>query len=150
MSNEYQKLVAIGPVDFQLSLDITQQEMNEYQISFEKINTIKDCKEILEIEALKDRLALTSKNLTINMLLFINRSFKKKTFIEYIVFNEHPFTEEAEFIKEILRYITEQNFLFLIPYNILENQSNNISFTINGPNGQSKSFQCGKLNFHHF
>jgi len=73
---------------------------------------------------IQDKVTLSSKNFTINALLFINRANKVKTFIEYIILNEPVFKPEEEYMKEIFRNVTELNFVFLIPYNIIENLNN--------------------------
>jgi len=55
--------------------------------------------------------------------------------------NEPVFKPEEDFMKEIFKNITELNFIFLIPYNIIENLACNLTLTIKAPGKPSKSFR---------
>ena len=140
MSSDFFKLVAIGPVDFELTLELTENDLRSYSIDLKKITQLKDCAGFLQNKEIQERIWLTSKNLTINMLLFTNRAFKVKTFIEYIILSEPNFGNENSFMNELFKNITEQNFLFLIPFKVLNTLQNNIVLTLKAPNFE-KSFQ---------
>jgi len=143
MSSNFLKVVALGPIDFELTLNLTESDIRDYSIDLNKLKSIKDCEKFLQRKDIQERISLTSKNLTINTLLFINRAFKVKTFIEYIVLNNNEFTDEAKFMQGIFKNVTEQNFLFLIPYQCLESLENNLVLTIKGLNEFSRSFKFG-------
>jgi hypothetical protein len=59
----------------------------------------------------------------------INKAFKRKTFIEYLTFSDPIYKEEEEFMKDVVKYVSEQNYLFIIENGIYEIPSK-IRFTI--------------------
>lgn len=71
-------------------------------------------------ETILDLIRLNSTNSTITTMLMINKAFKKKTFIEYLTLSETVYKEEEEFMREVVKYVTEQNYLFIIENSMYE------------------------------
>jgi hypothetical protein len=165
-NDNFIKMTSTGIVDFEIIISLTEIEANQFQIHPEKIETIKDLKKLffpndLQVEEndlhsdshslsqcqkktttanIYDYIKLTSNNKTINSLLFINRAFKKKAFIEYVTMSEIKFKEGEEFLKEIVKNITEQNFLFLVENEFLPNLNSKISIIFKIENKVIKNF----------
>ena len=137
MSSQFFKLTAFGPLDLEFLIYLSNDDIKEFSIKLNELKTLKDCESFLKIKRIQDKMSLTSSSFIVNTLLFINRAFKFKTFIELITFTEPIFEEDEMFMKEILRLITEQNFLFLIPNNILDKECN-LTLNIKMENGESE------------
>jgi hypothetical protein len=157
-SNKFIKLVASGSINFELLLILSEQEAEFFNINPYKINKISDCKDFLTNQSnnffltsqnqnqkqqfnIFDNIRLQSNNNTLNTLLIINRAFKNKIFIEYITMNKIKFSSENSFLKEVLRNVTEQNFLFLVENNFLQDLDSQIKFTIKINNKIIASFE---------
>ena len=98
-----------------------------------------------------DYISLSSKNDFITTLLFINRAFKNKTFVELIMLNQIEFRNETSFLKGLIRKICVKNYFFLVENKIFDIPSS-IKFNIkilNDDNDDiisSKSFQLFERN----
>lgn len=131
---KYIKVAGLGLAEFDLTLSLTSSQATQYGINMSVINSINDCQQFLvpsdasknKTNPLVDLIKIRSNNSTVNSLLFINKAFKKKAFIELICLHLVKLTEEAQFMKEVIKYVTELNFLFLI-----ENDISKISPKIN-------------------
>ena len=155
--DKFVKLSSTGKMDLKISIILTHQEAEKFNIYPEKIETISDCFDFLSKnynESLKgsnseqykklniyDHIRLTSNNSTLNTLLFINKSFKKKVFIEFITMTEIKFREIDFFLKEFLKNVTEQNFLFIVENNFLSKLETKIKLEIKIDNNVEKSFE---------
>jgi hypothetical protein len=152
------KISSTGYIDFDITLSLTSQEAKIFCVFPEKIETPSDCKEFLkpftqEIQQMTfktdqfkkaniyDYLRLSSNNATINSLLVVNRAFKKKAFVELITLSELRFKPENAFLREFVKIISEQNFLFLVENNFLPNLDSKIKFDIKIDNKIVKSFE---------
>ena len=58
------------------------------------------------------------------MLLYINRAFKQRCFIEYITYNELFFSDELLFVKNLIKEVTQNNFLYIVQYRLKDIPSN--------------------------
>ena len=132
--SQFLKLSAFGPLDLELCLFLTDDDISQFSINLKEIKNIKDCESFLKEKKIQEQISITSKSFIVNSLLFINRAYKFKTFIELILLNEPIFSEEEDFMKEILKIITEQNFLFLLPNKVLDNLECNLSLSIKTEN----------------
>lgn len=157
MSNKFIKLVSTGVVDFHFTLSLTEQEAEMFNVITNKLDKISDCASFLTNEEnnlfltstpkenkklnIFDNIRFSSNNPTINSLLFINRAFKKKVFIEYITMNEIFFASENSFMKDVIKYVTEQNFLFLVENRFLPKLDSKITFEIKISNKTIKIFE---------
>jgi hypothetical protein len=118
------KIVAMGPIDLDLTLSLHPGEFQRYKIP--EVKTIENITMLQEVlfegtnpkPHILDLIRLSSSNQTIASLLLLNKAFHKKTFIEYLSFTDLNMTGEAAFIREVVKYVTEQNYLFLIEGNI--------------------------------
>lgn len=156
-NSKFIKLVSTGLIDLHLTLTLTDQEANSFNVFPSKINKMTDCASFLssqganlfmtssQIESKKlniyDHIRLSSNNSNINTLLVLNRAFKKKIFVEYVTMNEIRFFPEDFFMKDVLKYVTEQNFLFLVENKFLKNSLSQIKFEIKINNKTVKLFE---------
>lgn len=156
-TDKFIKITSTGIVDFDIIVSLTELEADQMMLYPEKIESISDLKKFfmpinIDTEQMTfqtelqrkgniyDFIKLTSNNKTINSLLFVNRAFKKKAFIEYVTMTELKFREGEEFLKEVVKNITEQNFLFLVENEFLNNLNSKISLVIKIENKVVKKF----------
>ena len=133
------KLCSIGILDIQLNLILTKSQSEKYNFNINDYNTVSDLKNIFypneefntnnEIDYF-DYVNLTSENNLINTLLHINRAYKSKTFIEFIMPNKLDYGESKKFIHNLLTEIYSRNYLFIIENKLIDTPSN-IKFNIN-------------------
>jgi len=156
--DKFIKISSTGNIDLEITLSLTEKEAENFRVFPDKIDSIADCEEFLkplnqEMQQMTfktdqfkksniyDYIKLTSNNSTISSLLVINRAFKKKAFIEFITLSELKFKPENSFLKEFVRNISEQNFLFLVENNFLPNMDSKIKFVIKIENKIVKIFE---------
>ena len=133
------KLCSIGILDIQLNLILTKSQSEKYNFNINDYNTVSDLKNIFypneefntnnEIDYF-DYVNLTSENNLINTLLHINRAYKSKMFIEFIMPNKLDYGEGKKFIHNLLTEICSRNYLFIIENKLIDTPSN-IKFNIN-------------------
>lgn len=128
------RLLGLGYLNFEFKLEITESDINNYNIDLPSINEIKDLEFIAKDNAIMDKIVVTSTSNLINTLLYINKSNKIKTFIELTSFNNFFFEKDDErFLKDIVTYVTEHNFIFLNETDISSNVKNiNFVICVNG------------------
>ena len=73
---------------------------------------------------------LDSDNCLINTLLYINKSHKTKTFIEFIVPNKLEFNDKNKFLKNFIDEILSKNYLFIVETDKTNNIYSKINFVI--------------------
>ena len=73
---------------------------------------------------------LDSDNYLINTLLYINKSHKTKTFIEFIVPNKLEFNDKNKFLKNFIDEILSKNYLFIVETDKTNNIYSKINFII--------------------
>ena len=143
------KLCSIGILDIKLNLTLTQSQAEKYNFDIDNYNTVSDLKNLFypeeddnninsnnNIDYFK-HIILSSDNNTINTLLYINRAYKSKTFIEFIMPNKLDFSENTKFIHNFLIDICNRNYLFVIENRLID-ISSNIKFNINIIDDESK------------
>ena len=119
------KLCAIGNLDIEINLVLRLSEAECFKFDINDINSPIDLKNIFYPEEEENNEAknninyfnyvtLSSKNDFINTLLFINRAFKNKTFVELILLNQMSFSEETSFLKDLIKQICSKNYFFII------------------------------------
>jgi hypothetical protein len=131
--NNYGNLVSLGSLELEFTLTLTEEEAELFGIDMNKVKCLKDCESFLqntEERKITDYIGLTSKNSTINSLLFMNKANSNKTFIEYITLSNFIFDEENAFINEVLTTVTDSNFFFINYQNIYPRISNIMTFSI--------------------
>ena len=98
-----------------------------------------------------DYISLSSNNNLIHTLLFINRAYKTKTFVEFIMVNQMEFSESTKFVRKLLQKIFDKNYFFVIENKILDIPSK-IKFIIKIINDNDdtvlnmKSFELFEIN----
>ena len=121
------KLCSIGILDIELNLILykTQAEIDNFNIN--NYNKVQDLENLFynndNNENKKDYfkyIFLSSENNLINTLLFINRAYKTKTFIEFIMPNQLDFSENTKFVRNLLTDVCNKNYLFIIENRILD------------------------------
>ena len=145
----FKSICAIGKLNIDLNLTLRKSEADYYEFNISDYNTIQDLKKLFypnetnisdqnseenkidnDIEKPEknylDYISLTSDDKFINMLLFINRAFKEKVFVELVLLNKLEFPEEKEFIKLLISQVCSKNYFFII-----ENKIYNIPSKIN-------------------
>ena len=126
------KIVSIGTLELTLHLTLTKSQASQYKVNIKDYNTAKDLSQLFESDndnsissanqeinpPIIDLITLSSDNFLINTLLYINRAFKTKTFIEFITYNEICFSDELSFVPQILKEVTQNNFFYIIQYRL--------------------------------
>ena len=138
------KLCSLGILDININLTLTESQAENYNFNIDDYNTVLDLKNIfypdeepeIEIDYFK-HIYISSDNNIINTLLYINRSYKSKTFIEFIMPNKLDFSDNTKFIHNLLIDICNRNYLFLIENKLIDIGSN-IKFNINIINDDTK------------
>ena len=129
------KLCALGNLDLEINLTLRLTEVELFKFDINEINKSIDLKEIFynKKEEIKvnylDYISLSSKNDFMNTILFINRAYKDKIFVEFIMLNQLEFKKETLFIKDLLKQICMKNYIFLIENKIFDIPCN-IKFNI--------------------
>ena len=126
------KLCAIGILDIELNLIIRENEKKLNNLNLKNFKKIEDLKYFFNNSNFNfiDNISLSTKNNLLNTLLYINRAFKNKTFIELIMLNHLEFSDENFFIKEFIKRILSKNYIYLIENNINSNIKSNIILKI--------------------
>ena len=153
------KLCSLGILDIDINLVLTQSQAEKYDFNIDDIETVTDLKDLFyplntdinnEIDYFK-HVFLSSENNLINTLLYINRAYKSKTFIEFIMPNKLDFSEKTKFVHDFLIDICNMNYLFIIENKLID-ISSNIKFNINiiddetKENIENKTFNLFEMN----
>ena len=125
------KLCAIGILDIELNLIIKESEKKLLNLNLKNFK-LKDLSYLFNNNNFNfiDNISLSTKNNLLNTLLYINRAFKNKTFIELIMLNHLEYSDENFFIKEIIKRILSKNYIYLIENNINSNIKSNVILKI--------------------
>ena len=121
------KLCSIGILDIELNLILYKSQAEKNKFDIDNYNKVQDLKNLFysndnngnNIDYFK-YIFLSSENTLINTLLFINRAYKTKTFIEFIMPNHLDFSESTKFVKNLLTDVCNRNYLFIIENRILD------------------------------
>lgn len=156
------KLCSLGILDININLTLTKTESEKYNFDIDNYNEVSDLKNLFYPEEDSEtntnndidyfnHIFLSSDNNLINTLLYINRAYKSKTFIEFIMPNKLDFSENTKFIHNLLIDICNRNYLFIIENRLID-ISSNIKFNINiiddetKENIQHKTFDLFEIN----
>ena len=153
------KLCSLGILDININLILTQSQAEKYNFNIDDYNEVSDLKNLFynlntdinnEIDYFK-HIFLSSENNLINTLLYINRAYKSKTFIEFILPNKLDFSENTKFVHNFLIDVCNMNYLFIVENKLIDINSN-IKFVINiidddtKENIENKSFDLFEMN----
>ena len=132
------KLCSLGILDININLFLYESQMIDIDLKLDSYNNIDDIpklfqklnsnllsqknKNINEKEEEKslnyfnyeDIIKLDSDNCLINSLLYINKAYKNKTFIEFIIPDKIEFNNKNLFLKNFLDEILTKNYLFIV------------------------------------
>ena len=128
------KVCAIGNLDIEFNLVLRISEADCFKFEISDIHSPSDLKNIFypvienennDNEETKkinyfDYVSLSSNNDFINSLLFINRAFKNKTFVELIMLNQLNFSNETSFIRDLIKQICAKNYFFIVENKIYD------------------------------
>ena len=141
-TNEIAKVISIGgSLDIEIIASLTETQLIEINLDLNSISSLKDLQPYLTspptqtpsnnqtVPPLFPYITLHTTNFLINSLLFINKSNKTKSFVNYIVPFTCAYPDDQQFLKEFVQNITEKNFLFIEEFNLLD-ITPNITFTI--------------------
>ena len=153
------KLCSLGILDININLILTESQAEKYDFNIDDYNTVSDLKNLFyplttdyntEIDYFK-HIFLSSDNNLINTLLYINRAYKPKTFIEFIMPNKLDFGSNTKFVHNLLIDVCNMNYLFIVENKIIDVNSN-IKFNINiideetKENIETKTFDLFEIN----
>ena len=153
------KLCSLGILDININLILTESQAEKYEFNIDDYNTVSDLKNLFyplttdyntEIDYFK-HVFLSSENNLINTLLYINRAYKPKTFIEFIMPNKLDFGSNTKFVHNLLIDVCNMNYLFIVENKIIDVNSN-IKFNINiideetKENIETKTFDLFEMN----
>ena len=136
-------LCAIGKLDIDLNLTLRKYEVEYFKFDISEYNKVEDLKNLFYPEEKEkktndnneekneeenekpninyfDYISLSSQDNFTNMLLFINRAFKEKIFVELILLNKIEFSEEKKFVKLLIEKICAKNYFFIIENKIYD------------------------------
>ena len=129
------KICAIGKLDININLILHETIADLLLFDINNINNVKDLKNLfypikneLKIDFF-DFVSISSNSELINTLLFINRAFKNKSFVELILLNQLDFSEETQFIKNIIKQSCSKQYLYIVENKIYDIPSK-ITFNI--------------------
>ena len=121
------KLCSLGVLDIELNLFLYKSLADKFNFDINNYNNVQDLKNIFYPNNNNennvnyfDYLILSSKNNLINTLLFINRAYKTKTFIEFIMPNKLDFSENTKFVRKLLTDVCNLNYLYIIENKIID------------------------------
>ena len=169
------KLCSFGILDININLVLRKMQAETYNFNISKYNTVEDLEDLFFPEESENKnnnnnniyyknenvnnkginyfdfISLSSDNNLINTLLFINRAYKTKTFIEFIMLNQMEFSESTKFVRRMIQEIFDKNYFFIIEHKILDLPSK-IKFIIKILNNDDdeivamKSFELFEIN----
>ena len=123
------RLCSIGLLNINLNLILNKSFTEKHNFNIDNYNTITDLqhlffpkKENNSIDYL-DYISLSSDDNLLNTLFFINRAYKTKTFIEYLIPNEIKIYKNRFFIKSLINEILNRNYFFVVENNIINKTS---------------------------
>ena len=141
------KIVAIGNLDLIFSLELSECDMMYYNLDNNTFDKLEGLSFLSDKQELWDKISISSHSQLILMLLYINKISKVKTFIEFSSLAGIVYNDNENFLRPILTYATEHNFLFINENNILPSNKTNILFNIKKGNEIIKTFKiCNQSN----
>ena len=163
------KVCSLGILDININLALRKSQVDNFGFDINAYNKVEDLENLFfkertldkystkneNVKNLKinyfDYISLSSDNNLINTLLYINRAYKTKTFIEFIMLNQIEFSHSTKFVRKLLQEILDRNYFFIIENKILDIPSK-IKFTIKILNNMDdqiismKSFELFEIN----
>ena len=133
------KICSIGKLSININISLTKEQSDNMNFDLESYKEIEDLKSLLypddETETINNNssvnvnkinlnimnfVTLSSDNQLLNTLLYINRVYKKKTFIEFIMPNQLQFDYKRKFIYNFLNEVLSKNYVYIVGNKILD------------------------------
>lgn len=133
------KVVAIGNLHLKFTLALTNEFLAANSMNFDDIVSHSDLAFLKSNKNLWNDIIVSSNNKSMNMLIQMNKSTKKKFFLEYVIMDQITFTEEQKALKDFVNHVTETNFVFLRESQACPCNVDIILYLSNGP--KVKSFK---------
>ena len=105
------RILSLGAVDLIMNIEFTDDELIELGVEFENLNALTDLKFLEEKKDWWNKFELTTRNPTLITLLYLNKVSKKKSYIDYCPLGLPKFSDEEKFFEDVLKFVTEQNYL---------------------------------------
>ena len=148
------RLCSLGILDININLYLYESHAFEMNLKLDAYNSVDDLQEIFQLlnSNLNSRknisldnkeeqksinyfnyekyITLDSDNCLINTLLYINKAYKNKTFIEFIIPEKLEFNEKNKYLKNLVDEILSKNYLFVVETDKRKNNFSKINFII--------------------
>ena len=148
------KLCSLGILDININLFLYESQMMDIDLKLDSYNSIDDLQNLFEklnstLISQKNKntnekeeeksfhyfnyeniIKLDSDNCLINSLLYINKAYKNKTFIEFIIPDKIEFNDKNIFLKNFLDEILTKNYLFIVENDEIKNNFSKVNFVI--------------------
>ena len=148
------KLCSLGILDININLFLYESQMMDIDLKLDSYNSIDDLQNLFEklnstLISQKNKnmnekeeeksfhyfnyeniIKLDSDNCLINSLLYINKAYKNKTFIEFIIPDKIEFNDKNIFLKNFLDEIVTKNYLFIVESDKIKNNFSKVNFVI--------------------
>ena len=148
------KLCSLGILDININLFLYESQMMDIDLKLDSYNSIDDLQNLFEklnstLISQKNKnmnekeeeksfhyfnyeniIKLDSDNCLINSLLYINKAYKNKTFIEFIIPDKIEFNDKNIFLKNFLDEILTKNYLFIVENDKIKNNFSKVNFVI--------------------
>ena len=148
------RICSLGILDININIFIYESQMLDMKLNIDSYNTIDDLSKLCQIlnsniylnnnsdinnkeeEKIKSYnnfencITLDSDNCLINTLLYINKAYKIKTFIEFIIADKLTFIENNKYLKNLIDEILSKNYLFIIESDKGKKNFSRINFII--------------------
>ena len=148
------KLCSLGILDININLFLYESQMMDIDLKLDSYNSIDDLPNLFEklnstLISQKNKnmnekeeeksfhyfnyeniIKLDSDNCLINSLLYINKAYKNKTFIEFIIPDKIEFNDKNIFLKNFLDEILTKNYLFIVESDKIKNNFSKVNFVI--------------------
>lgn len=124
------KILGLGKIDFHFFLELQDSDESDLDLTIENIDSLEKLKFLSEKPEYWDKISMTSNSPLINTFLYINRVSKHKTFIEFASLAPISYSDEEMFLKPIITYVSEHNFLFINENDIVPFYKTVINFSV--------------------
>lgn len=124
------KILGIGKIDFNFFIELTEEDENDLNFSIESLDSLEKLKFLNEKQEYWDRISVFSSSPLINTFLYLNKVSRHKTFIEFSSLAPVCFSEQEMFLKPIINYVSEHNFLFYTENDIIPFYKTTINISV--------------------
>lgn len=124
------KILGIGKIDFNFFIELTEEDENDLNFSIESLDSLEKLKFLNEKQEYWDRISVFSSSPLINTFLYLNKVSRHKTFIEFSSLAPVCFSEQEMFLKPIVNYVSEHNFLFYTENDIIPFYKTTINISV--------------------